>query len=119
MSFIRSPSPSGLPIPSIETIDNSMNLDAYFSVTRDNVDFSKACSLIKHDPTSYVEAELLHQLNLSIHFHEQEITHLQEKAQQVISKHFTQPVTIDEHAYLVNKYERQQAKQDAQRRGLR
>ena len=42
-----------------------------------------------------------------------------EKAQQVISKHFTQPTTIDEHAYLVNKYERQQMKMDAQRRGLR
>ena len=114
MSFIRSPSPSGLPIPSIETVENSMNLNAYFSVTHDNVDFSKACSLIKHDPTSYVEAELLHQLNLSIHFHEQEIARLQEKAQQVISKHFTRLATIDEHAYLVNKYERQQAKKDAQ-----
>ena len=119
MSFIRSPSPSGLPIPSIETVNNSMNLDAYFSVTRDNVDFSKACSLIKHDPTAYVEAELLHQLNLSIHSHEREIERLREKAQQVISKHFTQPVTIDEHAYLVNKYERRQTKLDAQRRGLR
>ena len=119
MSFIRSPSPSGLPTPSVETVNNSMNLDAYFSVTRDNTDFSKACSLIKHDPTSYVEAELLHQLNLSIHFHEREIERLREKAQQVVTKHFTQPVTIDEHAYLVNKYERRQAKQDAQRRGLR
>ena len=89
MSFIRSPSPSGLPIPSVETVKNSMNLDAYFLVTHDNVNFSKACSLIKHDPTSYVEAELLHQLNLSIHFHEQEIAQLREKAQQVISKHFT------------------------------
>ena len=106
MSFIRSPSPSGLPIPPIETVDNSMNLDTYFLVTHDNVDFSKACSLIKHDSTSYVEAELLHQLNLSIHFHEQEITCLQEKVQLVISKHFTRPATIDEHAYLVNKYER-------------
>ena len=91
-----------------------MNLDAYFSVTHNNVDFSKACSLIKHDPISYVEAELLHQLNLSIHFHEQEIIRLQEKAQQVITKHFTRPATIDEHAYLVNKYERRQAKTDAQ-----
>ena len=95
-----------------------MNLDAYFSVTHDNVDFAKACSLIKHDSTSYVEAKLLHQLNLSIHFHEQEIAWLREKAQQVISKHFTRPTTIDEHAYLVNKYERQQAKKDAQQRGL-
>ena len=119
MSFIRSPSPSGLPIPSVEIVENSMNLDAYFSVTRNNVDFSKACSLIKHDPTSYVEAKLLHQLNLSIHFHEQEIIRIREKAQQVITKHFTRPVTIDEHAYLVNKYERRQAKTDAQRRGLR
>ena len=89
MSFIRSPSPSGLPIPSIETVENSMNLDTYFSVTHDNVDFSKACSLIKHNPISYVEAELLHQLNLSIHSHEQEIVRLREKAQQVITKHFT------------------------------
>ena len=96
-----------------------MNLDAYFSVTCDNTDFSKACSLIKHDPTSYVEAELLHQLNLSIHFHEREIERLCEKAQQVVTKHFTRPVTIDEHAYLVNKYERRQAKLNAQRRGLR
>ena len=87
MSFIQSP--SGLPVPPIETVNNSMNLDAYFSVTRDNIDFSKACSLIKHDPTSHVEAELLHQLNLSIHFHEKEIERLREKAQQVISKHFT------------------------------
>ena len=118
MSFIRSPSPSGLPVPTIKSINNSMNLDAYFSVTRDNVDFSKACSLIKHDPTSYVEAELLHQLNLSIHFHECEIEQLREKAQQVVTKHFTRPATIDEHAYLVNKYERRQAKLDAQRRGL-
>ena len=62
-----------------------MNLNAYFSVTRDNIDFTKACSLIKHNPISYVEAELLHQLNLSIHFHEQEIARLREKAQQVIS----------------------------------
>ena len=119
MSFIQSPSPSGLPIPSIETVENSMNLNAYFLVTRDNVDFSKACSLIKHNPISYVEAELLHQLNLSIHFHEQETVRIWEKAQQVITKHFTRPATIDEHAYLVNKYERQQAKIDAQRRGLR
>ena len=96
-----------------------MNLDAYFSVTHDNVDFSKACSLIKHNSTAYIEAELLHQLNLSIHFHEQEIEQLREKAQQVISKHFTRPVTIDEHGYLVNKYDRQQEKMDAQRRGLR
>ena len=118
MSFIQSPSPSGLPIPSIETVKNSMNLNTYFLVTRNNVDFSKACSLIKHDPISYVEAELLHQLNLSIHFHEQQIVRLQEKAQQVISKHFTRPATIDEHAYLVNKYERRQAKKDAQQRGL-
>ena len=115
MSFIRSPSPSGLPIPSIETVDNSMNLNACFSVTRDNVNFSKACSLIKHNTTSYVEAELLHQLNLSIHFHEQEITCLREKAQQVILKHFTRLATIDEHAYLVNKYKRRQTKMDAQR----
>ena len=119
MSFIRSPSPSDLPIPSIETVNNSMNLNAYFSVTRDNVNFSKACSLIKHDPTSYVEAELLHQLSLSIHFHKQEITRLQGKVQQVILKHFTRLATIDEHSYLVNKYERRQAKQDAQQRGLR
>ena len=118
MSFIWSPSPSGLPIPPIESVNNSMNLDAYFSVTCNNVDFAKACSLIKHNSTSYVEAELLHQLNLSIHFHEQEIMRLCKKAQQVISKHFTQPTTIDKHAYLVNKYERRQAKQDAQRRGL-
>ena len=115
MSFIRSPSPSGLPIPSIETVNNSMNLNAYFSVTCDNVDFAKACSLIKHDSTSYVEAELLHQLNLSLHFHKQEIAQLREKAQQVILKHFTWPTTINEHAYLINKYERQQAKKDAQR----
>ena len=119
MSFIRSPSPSGLPIPPIETVNNSMNLDTYFSVTCNNVDFSKACSLIRHDPTSHVEAELLHQLNLSIHFHEQEIEWLREKAQQVISKHFTRLVTIDEHTYLVNKYERRQMKKDAQQRGLR
>ena len=119
MSFIRSPSPSGLPIPPIETVNNSMNLDTYFSVTRNNVDFAKACSLIKHDSTSYIEAELLHQLNLSIHFHEQEIERLWEKAQQVVSKHFTRPMTIDEHAYLVNKYERRQMKKDAQRWGLR
>ena len=105
MSFIRSPSPSGLPIPSVESVNNSMNLDAYFSVTRDNTDFSKACSLIKHNPISYVEAELLHQLNLSIHFHEREIKRLREKAQQVVTKHFTRPAMIDEHAYLVNKYE--------------
>ena len=39
--------------------------------------------------------------------------------QQVVAKHFTRPATIDEHAYLVNKYERQQAKIDAQQRGLR
>ena len=96
-----------------------MNLNAYFSVTHDNVDFSKACSLVKHNPTSYVEAKLLHQLNLSMHFHKQEITHLREKAQQVISKQFTRPATIDEHAYLVNKYKRQQLKRDAQQRGLR
>ena len=95
-----------------------MNLNAYFLVTCDNVDFSKACSLIKHDPISYVEAKFLHQLNLSIHFQEQEIVQLWEKVQQVITKHFTQPATIDEHAYLVNKYERRQAKIDAQRRGL-
>ena len=91
-----------------------MNLDSYFLVTCDNVDFSKACSLVKHDSISYIEAELLHQLNLSIHFHEQEIVRIWEKVQQVITKHFTQSATIDEHAYLVNKYERQQAKKDAQ-----
>ena len=96
-----------------------MNLDAYFSVTRNNVDFSKACSLIKHDPISYVESELLHQLNLSIHFHEQEIIRIWEKVQQVITKHFTRLATIDKHAYLVNKYQRRQAKIDAQQRGLR
>ena len=108
----RSPSP-------VSIVNNSMDLDAYFSVTHDNIDFSKACSLVKTDQPTYVEAELLHQLNVSIHYHEIEIARQQEKAQQILTKHFSQPATIDEHAYLVNKFERRQLKKDQQLQGLR
>ena len=45
-----------------------MDLDAYLSVTHDNTNFSKACSLVKTDQMAYVETELLHQSNISIHY---------------------------------------------------
>ena len=63
-----SPSPSP-----ISFVNNSMDLDAFFSITRNNTNFSKACSLIKTDQTAYIKEELLHQLNISIHYHETEI----------------------------------------------
>ena len=89
-----------------------MDLDTFFSVTQDNTNFSKACSLVKTDQTAYVEDELLHQLNISIHYHKTEIARQQAKAQQILTKHFSQPTTIDEHVYLVNKFERRQLKKD-------
>ena len=96
----------------ISFVNNSMDLDTFFSVTRDNTDFSKVCSLIKTDQTAYIEEELLHQLNISIHYHETKIAQQRERAQQVLTKHFSRPTTIDEHAYLVNKFERRQLKKD-------
>ena len=89
-----------------------MDLDAFFSITHDNTDFSKACSLVKTDQIAYIEDELLHQLNISIHYHETEIARQRERAQQILTKHFSRPTTIDEHAYLVNKFERRQLKKD-------
>ena len=59
--------------PSPPSVNNSMDLDTFFSVTHDNVDFAKACSLVKTNPTTNVEAEFLHQFNLSIHNLEQEV----------------------------------------------
>ena len=61
------------PSSPLSFVNNSMDLNAFFSVTRDNTDFSKACSLVKTDQTIYIEDELLHQLNNSIHYHETEI----------------------------------------------
>ena len=55
------------------TEKNSMDLNDFFSVTCDNNDFSKTCSLLKHDPIAHIEAELLHQFNLSIHNLESEL----------------------------------------------
>ena len=89
----------------LTTVNNSMDLNAFFSITLDNTNFSKACSLVKTNQLAYVEAELLHQLNVSIHYHEIEIARQREKAQQILTKHFSQPATIDEHTYLVNKFE--------------
>ena len=99
-------------------VNNSMDLDTFFSVTHDNTDFSKACSLVKTDQITYIEDELLHQLNISIHYYETEIARQRERAQQVLTKHFSRPTTIDEHAYLVNKFERRQLKKDRQLQGL-
>ena len=65
-SASRSPSP-------LSFVNNSMNPDTFFSITRDNTDFSKACSLVKTDQIAYIEDEFLHQLNISIHYHETEI----------------------------------------------
>ena len=107
------------PSSPLSTVNNSMDLDAYLSVTRDNIDFSKACSLVKTDQMAYVEAELLHQLNISIHYHETKMVRQQAKAQQVLTKHFSHPTTIDKHAYLVNKFKRRQLKKDWQLQGLR
>ena len=77
------------PSSPLSTVNNSMDLDIYLSVTCDNIDFSKACSLVKTDQMAYVEAELLHQLNISIHYHETEMVRQQAKAQQVLTKHFS------------------------------
>ena len=95
-----------------------MDLNTFFSVTLDNTDFSKACSLVKTNQLAYVEAELLHQLNVSIHYHENEIARQWEKVEQILTKHFSRPATIDEHVYLVNKFEWWQLKKDWQLQGL-
>ena len=100
------------------SVHNTMDLDAFFSVTRDNIDFSKACSLVKTDQTIYIEDKFHHQLNLSIQYHETEIARQQTIAQQVLTKHFSWPTTIDEHVYLVNKYDRRQRKKEQHQKGL-
>ena len=111
--------PVSCPSSPLSFVNNSMDLDAFFSVTRDNTDFSKACSLVKTNQIAYIKDELLHQLNISIHYHKTEIARQWERAQQILTKHFSQPTTIDKHAYLVNKFERRQLKKDWQLQGLR
>ena len=106
------------PSSPVSFVNNSMDLDAFFSITCDNIDFSKACSLVKTNQIAYIEDELLHQLNISIHYHKTEIAQQREQAQQILTKHFSRPTTIDKHAYLVNKFERRQLKKDWQLQGL-
>ena len=107
------------PSSPLSFVNNSMDLNAFFSITHNNTDFFKACSLIKTDQTAYIKDELLHQLNISIHYHKTKITRQWERAQQILTKHFSQPTTIDKHAYLVNKFKRRQLKKDQQLQGLR
>lgn len=87
-----------------------MDLDSFFSVTCDDIDFAKASSLVKNNQATYIKAELLHQLNLSIHNLENKIIQQQEKAQEILDKHFSQSTTVNEHTYLTNKFEWQQKK---------
>ena len=67
MSFICSPSPSQptslTQLPLSEPVNNSMDLDTFLNITHNNVDFAKASSLVKNNQATYIEAELLHQLN--------------------------------------------------------